>query len=39
MEYEFSNSVRDNDKLRKSFNELTRQTYGFDFADWYEAGH
>ena len=39
MNYEFSNSVRDNNKLRNSFNELTRKTYGFDFEDWYKAGH
>jgi len=38
MKYEFCNKVRDNDTLRASFNELTRQTFGFDFVGWYEAG-
>lgn len=38
MKYEFCNKVRENDILRESFNELTRQTFGFDFVDWYEAG-
>ena len=37
MKYEFGNKVRDNDTLRASFNELTRQTFGFDFVGWYEA--
>lgn len=38
MKYEFYKEVRDNDILRESFNELTRQTFGFDFVGWYEAG-
>lgn len=38
MNYEFCNSIRDNDTLRASFNELTRQTFGFDFVGWYESG-
>ena len=38
MKYEFCNKVRDNDIIRASFNELTRQTFGFDFVGWYEAG-
>lgn len=36
--YSFSNAVRDNDLLRGSFNELTRKTFGFDFADWHASG-
>lgn len=39
MDYIFSNNVRDNDALRASFNALTRQTFGFDFKDWYASGH
>lgn len=39
MKYKFSKEVKNNDKLRESFNELTRQTFGFDFVGWYEAGH
>lgn len=38
MKYKFCNKVRENDILRESFNELTRQTFGFDFVGWYEAG-
>ena len=38
MKYEFCKKVRDNENLRESFNELTRQTFGFDFVGWYEAG-
>ncbi len=39
MKYKYSTEVKDNDALRKSFNELTRQTFGFDFSDWYSSGH
>lgn len=39
MNYEYSTNVRDNDALRASFNELTRQTFCFDFVNWYEVGH
>lgn len=39
MQYEFSKTVRTNDTFRKSFNELTQNTFGFDFEDWYESGH
>ena len=39
MKYQFSKAVRDNDMLRASFNALTRQTFGFDFEDWYASGH
>ncbi len=28
-----------NDTLRQELNELTRQTYGFDFENWYGAGY
>ena len=38
MKYEFCKKVRENDTLRESFNELTRQTFGFDFVGWYDAG-
>lgn len=39
MKYNYSTDVRDNDVLRQSFNELTRQTFYFDFSDWYRKGH
>lgn len=38
MKYNYYTKVRDNDTLRDSFNELTRQTFCFDFVGWYEAG-
>lgn len=37
MKYRYCTKVRDNDILRDSFNELTRQTFCFDFVDWYNA--
>lgn len=39
MNYDYTTAVRDNATLRKSFNELTRQVFGFDFEDWYQSGH
>jgi len=39
MNYTFSSSVRENDEQRTAFNKLTRKTFGFDFTDWYDAGH
>lgn len=39
MKYKYSAAVRENEGLRRSFNELTQQTFGFDFTDWYAAGH
>lgn len=37
--YTYCKSVKSNDALRDSFNELTRNTFGFDFVGWYESGH
>lgn len=39
MQYNYTCNVKDDDKLRESFNELTRKVFGFDFVDWYETGH
>ncbi|MBQ7781666.1 MAG: GNAT family N-acetyltransferase [Lachnospiraceae bacterium] len=39
MNYIYTTNVKDNDTLRASFNELTRQVFGFDFVNWYETGH
>ncbi len=39
MQYKYVTDVKRDDRLRDSFNELTRKTFGFDFTDWYEAGH
>lgn len=39
MNYKFTSTVRDDVVLRKSFNELTQQTFGFDFEGWYQSGH
>lgn len=36
MKYNYIINVRDDDKLRASFNELTQKVYGFDFKQWYE---
>lgn len=38
MDYQYIIGVRDDDRLRESYNELTRQVYGFDFRDWYAKG-
>lgn len=38
MKYDYCTNVKNNDTLRASFNELTRQTFCFDFVGWYEAG-
>ena len=32
-------SYKHDDALRQSFNELTREVYGFDFEDWYKKGY
>jgi GNAT superfamily N-acetyltransferase len=34
----FIKNYRDIDTYRRSFNTLTRQTFGFDFEAWYRAG-
>lgn len=33
--YTFIKDYKNNALLRKSYNELTRKTYGFDFEQWY----
>lgn len=38
-DYRFSHSVRTDDALRSSFNELTQATFWFNFEDWYASGH
>lgn len=37
--YEIVKNYRDNDELRKSFNNLAVKTFGFDFEDWYQNGY
>lgn len=37
--YELVTNYKENEKLRNSFNKLTRNTFGFDFQQWYEAGY
>jgi GNAT superfamily N-acetyltransferase len=37
-EYVFIKAFQDNASYRKSFNSLTRETYGFDFEEWYRLG-
>lgn len=36
--YEIVKNYRDNEKLRKSFNELAEKTFGLSFEDWYQNG-
>ena len=39
MKYRYTATVKEDDGLRESFNELTRKTFCFDFVSWYETGH
>lgn len=38
MKYTYITDYKDNDKLRKSLNELTEKTFGFNFEKWYSNG-
>ena len=38
MKYKLVTNVRDNERLRQSFNELTQKIYYFNFVNWYEKG-
>lgn len=38
MKYKLVTNVRDNERLRQSFNELTQKIYYFNFENWYEKG-
>lgn len=37
--YEYVFNYKSNDELRNSLNSLTRNTYGFDFEQWYQNGY
>lgn len=37
--YNFIKGYKDDDRIRKSFNELAMKTYGFDFEQWYQLGY
>jgi len=37
--YGFAKDFKHNELLRKSYNELTRKTYGFDFEQFYQDGY
>lgn len=37
--YEIIKNYKDNNKLRHSFNELAKTTFGLDFEDWYQNGY
>lgn len=39
MKYNIAVDYKDNSVLRKSFNELTKKTYGFQFEEWYQNGY
>lgn len=38
-EYTFIKDYKDNELFRKSYNSLTKKTYGFDFEQWYRNGY
>lgn len=38
MKYTYITDYKNNDKLRKSFNELTERTFCFNFVKWYSNG-
>ncbi|TYQ18140.1 UNVERIFIED_CONTAM: putative acyltransferase [Acetivibrio alkalicellulosi] len=37
--YGYSKNFKDNKEIRASYNNLTRQTYSFDFEEWYQNGY
>lgn len=39
LKYRLISDYKDNDNLRRSFNKLTKETYGFDFEFWYVNGY
>lgn len=39
MKYNMVVDYKDNSVLRKSFNDLTEKTYGFQFEEWYQNGY
>lgn len=38
-QYKYVTKLKDNDLLRAALNQLTRETYGFDFESWYQNGY
>ena len=38
MKYTYVKDYKNNDKLRRSFNELTQKTFDFNFVNWYDSG-
>jgi GNAT superfamily N-acetyltransferase len=38
MKYNYIKAYKDNDEMRKSLNELTGKTFGFNFENWYSNG-
>ena len=38
MEYQFVKDYKENKMLRESFSRLVKETFGIDFAKWYDAG-
>jgi len=37
--YDYAVNYKENHNIRRSFNSLTRKTYGFDFEQWYQDGY
>jgi predicted GNAT family N-acyltransferase len=38
LQYNYITNYKNNDILRKSFNELTEKTYSFNFVEWFQNG-
>ena len=38
MQYKLVENYKDDEKLVKSFNELTEKTFGFNFIEWQNNG-
>lgn len=39
MQYRYVTNYKDNDSIRAALNQLTRETFGFDFESWYQNGY
>lgn len=39
MQYRYVTKYKDNDSIRAALNQLTRETFGFDFESWYQNGY
>ena len=37
--YIYNANIRDNEQIRRSFNELAQKTFGLSFEQWYQNGY